>query len=239
MRKIILSGSIVLLSLSSTLALAGGYNYEKEDMSGYNLQPTMKVSDESDYSRTGHELYFFGGYVYAHRFLSENTITIHNLTGTPNNYIPSDTVPNSFNGLQIGFGKALSTHFDVQASYIQDLEADKSSSKSGSNFLFKVKSNNLLGDVAYIFNPDDQFQVSLQVGAMLTEITNTIYVNNVEYYTATPNMSTKIDPAAGLEFLMKFTQNIGMRISGLYVAETQGTNSHGQMDAIASLSYTV
>lgn len=239
MRKIILSGSIVLLSLSSTLALAGGYNYEKEDMSGYNLQPSLKVSDESDYSRTGHELYFFGGYAYAHRFLSDKAKTIHNATGTLNTYIPSDAVPNSFNGLQIGFGKAVSTHFDVQASYIQDFEADKSSSKGSSNLLIKVKANSLLGDVAYIFNPQDQFQVSLQVGAMLTQTTNTIDVNGVQYYNASPSMSTKIDPAMGLECLMKFTQNIGMRMSALYTAETQGTNSHGQLDAIASLSYTV
>src|SRR3990167_3121711 len=110
-RKIILSGSILALSLSSTLALAGGYNYEKEDMSGYNLQPSLKVSDESDYSRTGHELYFFGGYVYTHRFLSDNAKTIHNLNGTLISYIPSDAVPAGFNGLQIGVGKAVSTHF--------------------------------------------------------------------------------------------------------------------------------
>jgi hypothetical protein len=236
-RKIILSGSIVLLSLSSTLALAGGYNYEKEDMSGYNLQPSLKVSEESEYNRTGHELYFFGGYVYTHRFLSDNAKTIHNLNGTLGSYIPSDAVPANFNGLQIGMGKALSTHFDFQASYIQDFEADKTSNNGGNSYLYKVKANSLLGDVAYIFNPYDQFQVLLQVGAMLTQITNTISVNSAPYYTVSD--STKIDPAAGLEFLMKFTQNLGVRMGALYVAETQGTNSHGQLDGILSLNYTV
>lgn len=239
MRKIILSGSILALSLSSTLALAGGYNYEKEDMSGYNLQPSLKMSDDSDYSRTGHELYFFGGYVYTHRFLSDNAKTIHNATGALTTYVPSTAVPNTFNGLQIGFGKAVSTHFDIQASYIQNFESDKSSSKSGTNIIFKVKANSLLGDVAYIFNPYDQFQVSLQVGAMLMQTTNTIDVNGVQYYTANPSTSTKIDPTLGLAFLMQFTRNMGMRMGLLYAAETQSTNSHGQADALVSLSYTV
>lgn len=237
MRKIILSGSIVLLSLSSTHALAGGYDYEKEDMSGYNLQPSLKVSDESDYSRSGHELYFFGGYAYTHRFLRDEAKTINNLTGGTTTYVPSKAVPSSFNGLQLGVGKALSTHFDLQVSYTQDFEAEKSSSNGGTNFLYKVKANNLLGDVAYIFNPYDQFQVLLQVGAMLTQATNTISVNNAPYYTVSD--STKIDPTLGLEFLMQFTKNMGMRMSTLYVAETQGTNSNGQLAAIASLSYTV
>ena len=238
-RKIILSGFTVALALSSTLALAGGYNYEKEDMSGYNLQPSLKVSDESDYSRTGHELYFFAGYGYTYRFLSDSTKTIHNLAGTTTRYVPSTAVPNGFNGFQIGFGKALSTHFDCQALYIQDIEAKKTSSYAGASQVFEVKSSGLLGDVAYIFNPYDQFQVSLQMGAMFTQTTNSITVNGSTYYTPDDSTNTKIDPAMGLEFLMQFTKNVGMRMGALYVAETQGTNSHGQMDALASVSYTV
>jgi hypothetical protein len=235
-RHFVLSSSILLV-LSPALVFAGGYNYQKEDLSGYSLQPDTGSRGDNESVRTGHSIYLFGGYVFADRFLSSDAKTIYDASGSTLTYIPSKAVPNTFNGLQVGIGKQVSTHFDLQASYIQDFEAKKSSVYQGLNYLFKVKSNGLLGDFEYIFNPYSDFQAGLQVGAMITEITNTISVDNSPYYTVSD--TTKIDPAGGLELLYQFSQDFGVRMSGLYIAETQGTNSHGQIDAIVSLSYIV
>lgn len=237
MRILFFSTSALLLTFSSTLALAGGYNYEKEDLSGYSLQPDSYVSDEGDYSRDGHAIYVFGGYALSHRFLSDSHKTIYTLTGASTHYIPSKAVPDALHGLQIGVGKELSRSFDFQASYIQFFSKEKTSHFNGSDYRFLVKSNGILGDVAYVFNPYDQFQILFQVGAMLLQTTNSISVGTTSYFTNSD--STKIDPAGGLEFLFQFTKHLGVRTSMLYVAETQGTNSHGEVDGLMSLNYVV
>lgn len=226
-----------LLTLSTTLAIAGGYDYEKEDLSGYSLQPDLKVSDAGDYSRNGHSVYIFGGYAFSHRFLSDSHKTIYTLTGASTHYIPSKALPAGLHGLQIGFGKELSRRFDLQASYIQFFSKKKTSHFNNASYIFQVKSNGILGDVAYVFNPYGQFQMLFQVGAMVLQTTNSISVNSTTYVTATD--STKIDPAGGLEFLVQFTNHIGMRASGLYIADTQSTNSHGEMIGVVSLNYIV
>lgn len=237
MRIAIFSFSVLLLALSSTLALAGGYDYEKEDLSGYSLQPDLQVHDEGDYSRDGHAVYLFGGYAFSQRFLSDSHKTIYTLTGASTHYIPSKAVPEGLHGLQVGVGKELSRRVDFQASYIQFFSDEKTSSFNGSTYRYKVKSNGVLGDIAYIFNPYDQFQILFQAGAMLLQTTNSISVGGVSYFTN--NDSTKIDPAAGLEFLIQFTKHLGVRTSMLYVMESQSTNSHGEIMGLAALNYVV
>ena len=131
----------------------------------------------------------------------------------------------------------MSRRIDLQLSYLQFFSQKKSSHFNNADYIFNVKSNGILGDVAYVFNPYDQFQVLFQVGAMVLQTTNSISVNSVTYVTSAD--STKIDPAGGLEFLAQLTKHIGMRMSGLYVADTQSTNSHGEMIGVVSLNYIV
>lgn len=227
--------SIALLTVSGTIALAGGYDYPKEDLSGYELQPQLSVSDESDFSRSGHAVYAFGGYVYTHRFLSGQQ---NYLFGPPNplSYTPSAIFPPDFNGVEIGVGKEWSRHVDFQLAYIQYFRERKYRTIDGVSFYVSQKMNGLLGDVAYIFNPDDQFQISAKAGAMLSEFHTNATANGSLYVPR--DDSTKVDPAAGLEFLFQFNRNVGMRVSAMYVAETQTSLTHGQIDLMAGFSFS-
>ncbi len=47
MRQFIQCSAVIVLSACSAVAFANGYDYTKEDMSGYDLQPGFQVSQES------------------------------------------------------------------------------------------------------------------------------------------------------------------------------------------------
>lgn len=236
MRRVIQCSATIFFSVCTTFAVAGGYDYAKEDLNGYTLQPNLKVSDESDFTRDGNAFYFFGGYLYTDRLLKSSQLSISNSQSTQT-YAPKSVLPSTFNGLQIGAGKEWSRHVDFQLSYFQHFIAKKSSTFNGLPFSTSVKFNGILADVGYIFNPDDQFQVMAKVGAVVGEFYNTFVVSGASYFIT--DDETKIDPAAGVEFLFQFTKHVGFRVSTMYIANTQTSLSNGEINALAALSYTL
>ena len=240
MRRIIQCSAVVLLSACTTFAFAGGYDYSKEDLSGYNLQPNFKVSDESDYSRDGHAVYFFGGYVRTYRFLKNENKIIHDpIKDASYSYTPKNFLPSSFNGLEVGVGKEVTRNINFEAAYMQQFEAKKSGTTGGNNTAFStaVKMNGVLGDVGYVFNPDDMFQVMAKLGVMLAQFTTSATIAGSSSFTF--NDSTKVDPALGMEFLFQFSKNFGLRMDGMYVADSQSTNTNGEVNALVGLNYTL
>ncbi|EKD45065.1 MAG: hypothetical protein ACD_70C00089G0002 [uncultured bacterium] len=242
MCRIIQSLLIVLLSTCLAItALAGSFDYSKEDLSGYpTMQPNLKVRDESDYSRDGEAVYFFGGVLYADRFLSSSSKSLFNGAGTLYTYIPDKTFPSSFWGFQLGFGKQLSHHIDMQMAYLQYLKESKSSTTSGVTpigLTVSSKMNGMLAAVGYTFNPDDQFQVMAKVGAVVDQFYTTSTVTGTSVYTTEDD--TKVDPVGGLDFLIQLTKNLGIRMSGIYIADTQSVNSSGEVNGFVGLNYIV
>ena len=242
MRRMIQCSVVILLSACTPFALAAGYDYTKEDLSGYNLQPTFEVTskqtESTDFSRNGKAVYFFGGYVYTERFLKNTSKDIYNpIDNTTYSYSPKSLFSSSFSGLNIGVGKEVSRYIDFEASYIQQFEQSKSGTtiSPAASTSTTVKMNGMLGDMGIVFNPDDRFQVIGKLGVLLAQFTTTASIANSASFTFSDN--TKVDPAAGLEFLMQFNRHIGMRLDTLYVADTQSSNSNGEIDAILGLNY--
>lgn len=239
MRRVIQCSALVFMSACTMCAFAGGYDYTKEDLSGYNLQPNFKVNNESkSVGRDGHSVYFFGGYVYADRFLDSGTKTIYDpILNTAYSYTPKNFLPNTFNGLEIGMGKELTRYINVEMAYIQQFVANKSGRVSNTPYTTSVKMNGFLADAGFVFNPDDAFQVMAKVGAQLSQFTNSATINNSASFTF--NNTTKVEPALGMEFLWQFNHSLGLRIDMMYVADTQSTNSSGEANALLGLNYTL
>lgn len=241
-RKVILLFFALLLVVTNSFGMADsydGYDYQKEDLSGYDLQPNLEVNDQAEYMRNGHDLYLFGGYVYTRPLLSDSVRTIADpsSSGDTISYKPSKIVPDSFNGLDIGLGKEVSRHFDLQASYLQYFESKKTSVLDGSNLHYKIKTNAVMGDLAYVINPSSRFQVLCQMGAMLKQTSSMVSGDGSSYYTVSNN--TNVDPMLGMEFLMQFTKSIGLRMGVSYVLQMQDDNSHGNLNGLLALNYVV
>ncbi|MCX7126026.1 MAG: hypothetical protein NTU49_09935, partial [Gammaproteobacteria bacterium] len=219
-----------------------GYDYTKEDLSGYSLQPNFKVakssSDESNFSRNGHAVYFYGGYMYTYRFLNSSSQTLVGPGGATIAYTPKNIYSTSFPaGFEIGFGKELSQHIDFQMAYLQELQQKKSGTVHGFAFTTETKVNNLLSDVNFVFNPDDMFQVSAKIGVMASQFQNSASVEGSSYFSLSND--TKIDPAIGMDFLLQFSKNMGLRFGTLYTADMDSTNSSGELNGTVMLNYAL
>lgn len=235
-RQVIQCSATVLLSLCTTFAFAEGYDYNKEDLSGYSLQPNLKIREQSDYARNGHAVYLYGGYLFTHRFLSSTSQTFTSPSGDIS-YIPKNALPANYNGVEVGFGKEWTRYLDLQLAYLQSFQETKTHTAGSNSFNVQEKMNGFLADINWVMNPDDQFQVSVKLGAALTEFKNSTSINNSSYYTVSDN--TKVDPAVGMDFLFEFTKHFGMRVGTLYIADTQQGNSNGEVQALAGLNYVV
>lgn len=234
MRRVIQCSAALFFSVCSTIAIAGGFDYTKEDLNGYTLQPNLQVSDDSDYSRDGTAFYMFGGYLYTKRLLKSSQLSIANeQSSLP--YVPKNVLPSSFNGLQIGAGKEWGRHIDLQLSYFQHFVERQTRTDLGNTYTSSVKFNGMLTNIGYVFNPDDQFQVMATLGAVVGEFYNTITVAGNPFYTT--DDETKIDPAVGLEFLLQFTKHVGVRLNTTYIANTQTSYSNGEINAFVGLNY--
>lgn len=238
MRRVIQCSAFVLISTCTIYAFAGGYDYTKEDLSGYNLQPNFRVNNESDYSRDGTAVYFFGGYVYTARFLKSSTQTIFDpINEVSYPYTPKAIFPNTFHGLEIGMGKELTRYINVEMAYLQQFVQKKSGTVFGNSFSTSVKMNGFLADAGFVFNPDDMFQFIAKLGVQLSQFTNSTSINGASSFTF--SNSTKVDPALGLELLCQFNKNVGLRIDAMYVADMQSSNSSGEANIMAGLNYTL
>ena len=238
MRRLIRYSAIAVLSLCSGFAFADGYDYTKEDLSGYSLQPNLNSGEQSDYARNGHAVYFYGGYLYTYRFLNSSNQTLIGPGGVTINYTPKNLYPSSFPaGFEFGVGKEWNKYIDLQLAYLQELQQTKSGSVGGYAFSTQTEVNNLLAAVNVVINPDDMFQASVKVGAMASQFQNKVSIQGSSYYSL--NNSTKIDPAIGMDFLAQFTKHVGLRFGTLYIADIGSSNSSGEINAFLGLNYVL
>lgn len=234
MRRIILSSAVLLLSASTIGAIAGGFSYEKEDLSGYTMEPNLQVVKDSDYRRDRNSVSIFGGFLYGERFLSDDS---QPLFGNLLNYVPNQVLSSSFPGFEIGVSNVWAQHVDFQVAYMQYLKVTKSTVMYGNTVETSTKMSGMLGDVGYIFNPDDQFQVIAKLGVVVEQFYTTATIANVTYYTNEDD--TKVDPAAGADCLFQLNKNWGLLLSALYIADTQGDDSRGEVNGLAAIEYTL
>lgn len=243
MRRIIQSSTLFLLSVFTITAFAGGFDYNKEDTSGYSdysMQPNFQVNDGANYTRNGHAVYFFGGYVYTYRLLKSTTSSIYNpITDVTYNFNPNNLFSTSASNIEVGAGREVSKYINFEAAYIQQFTENKNGTvTSGQATSTSVKMSGLLVDMGIVFNPDDQFQVLGKLGAQLSQFTTTVTVANSAAFTL--GDSTKLDPAAGLEFLMQCSQNFAFRVDMMYVADAQSNQySDGQIDTMAGINVSL
>lgn len=227
--------AIALFLACNALALADGFDYTQEDLSGYNLQPNLQITRDSQYARTGHSVYFYGGYLYTERFLSGKAQT---LGQTSTMYVPRIAFPSSFSGFEFGVGKEFSRHVEIQLAYLQTFKEKKSSLYSGAQYNVSSRLNAMLADVGFVINPDDQFQVVTRVGAMVREFYDTVAVGGVPVSGFSTNQ-TKIEPVAGVDLICHFSRHIAIQAGALYVADSHSNFSHGEINGLAGLSYTL
>lgn len=238
MRRVTQCFAFIFIFATMTYAVAGSFDYTKEDMSGYSLQPHFVVNDSSSVSRDGHAVYFFGGYMYTERFLHSSTQTVYNpLNDTTYAYTPKSVFPSSYSGLELGIGKQLTRFINVEMAYNQQFVAKKTGTVFGVPFSTSVKMNGVLADVGFVFDPDSVFQVMAKLGVQLSQFNDSASFSNQPSFTL--NDSTKVDPAAGVEFLFQFNRHFGLRVDTMYVAETQSSNSNGEANILAGLNYTL
>lgn len=222
--------------------MAGGFDYTKEDLSDYSgSQQNFEVESHpgDQYVRNGRAVYFFGGYLYTYRMYNNSTKTLLDpINDVTYSYQPKNVFPRSYNGVELGIGKELNQYIDVQAAYIQQFQETMSGSLTGGqSYSSSVRMSALLGDVGFVLNPDDEFQVMLKLGALASQTTYYVNVSNTSAYVN--NDSTQINPAAGVDLIWQFDQNAAFRLSTLYVAETQSSYTDGDIQAFAGFSYSI
>jgi hypothetical protein len=235
-RRFIQCVSAAALLVSAASGFATGFDYSKEDLADYSPHNDARASDnENAYARDGKAVYLFGGYMFVHSLWSNSTKTVVTGSGTFT-YQPNDVFSSNFNTFQIGVGKELSAYFDFQFSYLQYLEKTKSTTVGSNTFSTKVQTNGVLSDVAVIFNPDSQFQVSAKLGAMIAQYAISIAQNSGSYFAVDDN--TRIEPAIGMDFLFNITPSTGIRTGILYVMEVQNKSANGSLAGTIGLNYT-
>lgn len=229
--------AIVITLATSTIATACcGYDYTKEDLSGYNLQPNLQIDNDSAYARNGKAFYILGGFLYTMRFLRNLTETATSSSSSVS-YSPKNAVPKDFYGFEIGFGKELNRHVDVQVAYLQNLRKTRHSTINGSPASVSGKMYGAQGLIGYMINPNDRFQVMPTVGALLYEITQRMTVGGVSYSISGSRM--RFNPAAGVEFAIFCTKRFAFRLSALYAANTYHSASRGELNVMGGISYTL
>ena len=238
MRSLIQSLVIsVLLTFCVTMADACcGYDYQKEDLSGYNLQPDLKLTNnpafDTDYSRNGHAVYVYGGGLFTHYFFLDSNITAYAGSSTLN-YNPSATYQSNYYGFHLGVAKELSRYFDAQLMYLQTLTQNR----TNGGISLSYRNMDIILDAAWILNPNSQCQISLQGGGALTEATSTLTANGNSY--SPPQSLTEINPEIGGGVAFFMTSSWAIRLSTLYIADLSKVNSNGNLNVLLGLSYVV
>ncbi|MDP1574275.1 MAG: hypothetical protein Q8L78_05010 [Coxiellaceae bacterium] len=237
MRRFIQCVSTVALLASASHSFANGFDYTKEDLADYSPENITKPADsDNPFARNGKAVYFFTGYMFAHAFWSGDTRTLTTGGGSVT-YKPNQLFADNYNAFEVGVGKEVSRYIDFQFAYLQYLEKTTSTTIAGNHFSTQVKMNGGLGDIAFIFNPDSQFQVSAKIGVVIAQYAISAAVNGSSYYPA--DDSTKIEPALGMDFLYNIIPSTGIRTGILYIADVQNSASYGTLLGTIGVNYTL
>lgn len=227
MRRFIQAMS-VLVALSSGAVFASGFDYQKEDMEGMSPQNSMPVVQNEDYpyARDGKSCYLYTGYMYVYRFWTNSTRTF--TTGSSAlNYSPDNVFQSGFNAFEIVFGKELNRYLDAQFGYLQYLQNSKNVTINSTAVTASTRTIGAMGAIAFTFDPDYAFQVSMKLGAVVADNNLQASSGSTTYYAA--GNQTNVEPLGGMDFLWKFTPNFGLRFGAMYIADVQNSISHGDL----------
>ena len=236
MRQLLRFITIASLFLFASSGFAAAYNYTKEDLSGYNLQPDLELAGsaapESDYSRNGHDIYFEAGYLFTHVFFLNSNVTAYAGSNSLN-YTPTSVFQSNYSGFHIGIGKELSRRFDAQLRYLQVFTQSKTTGNQSGSYKFQE----VLLDIGLVLNPDSQCQVSLLGGGAFSQYYINISSSGTSYQ---PQQSlSEVNPAVGAGIAVFMTQSLAFRLSTLYISDLQKVTSNGNINVLAGLSYNV
>lgn len=202
------------------------------------------AQEKARFARTGNDYYVYAGYLYSYHFNDKNTLLILGSDlFTQANISPKDNLPNTFNSVEVGFGKQWSKHLDFQIAYVQQFNKSKNSQIAvvASPLVpgtATIRKKGLSFDFLYIFNPDDRFQVGAELGVEVMHISDTIVANSITYQLPDDN-TTEIDPTSGLELVFEMTPSLALRVNGQYAWHTQSKVSSGEVNAFVGLSYII
>lgn len=241
--------SIALLSVSATVLADDGYPcaagpggcMNTNNSASPSVDQSFVVGGKStdhndDYQRTGREFYVYGGYRYTHTFLTNTQQTASNSTSSVG-YIPNSALPDNFNGLEIGIGKAMGYFVDLQLAYLQQLTSSTNSTINNSASTIYTKMQGVKGDAVFIINPDDPFQVDVALGATVANYDQSITVGTAAFYPS--YNTTQINPNAGLEFVYNITNHFAVRADTDYTFSLNNRASDGDFGAMIGMSYTL
>lgn len=226
----------MFVSIVPPMIFANSFDYAADDLSGYNAQPGLRLSEQEAYRHTGKEVYFYLGYGIDHRFLS-NRSTLLSLPGTTTtlSVIPKTSFPEQMHGIEVGFGHAWGRFVNFEVVYMQLLKTTKSSTVNGNSVRISTWINRLAGEADVIFNPDDPFRVAFKTGALVSESHDNYLVGGRTYEST--ESETQIDPVAGLVLSYQFTQHIEARMDVTYIADLSRKQADGEAMAALGMSY--
>jgi len=240
---------VVLTSvlLSSTSIFAGTMDFDY-GTNAYHLHANVDkaiVFDDGQhyYARDGRSFFLYSGYVYNINFLTTTTRDGFNPVATPSQitYSGKSILPDSFNSIEVGFGRQWGKHVDVRFAYIQQFEE----TKNGTVTPFGGVATAAKGTVSmkgvylgmdFIFNPNDQFQMGTILGATIADRDIEIIYNNSTFQVED---TTEINPTAGVELLCYLTKSFALRFSGQYTLSAYTKVSSGEMNIFGGLSYNL
>lgn len=239
------------------------YFYDSSQYTEISQAEIAKQEKEAElrFARTGHDYYVYGGYLYSYHFNDKNAVTSSEttvgnfgITATVT-LSPQAALSDTFNGLEIGFGKQWSRHLDFQIAYIQEFEKIKhgtgtviaGSSAASSLTTAKISMKGIGINFLYLLNPDDRFQVGAKLGLRIEHYNETVIATTTPItppnipptntYELPGHNTAEIDPAGGLEFVYSITPELAVRLNGVYVWHTQSKISSGEVNAFVGLSY--
>ncbi|OGT51057.1 MAG: hypothetical protein A3E84_04365 [Gammaproteobacteria bacterium RIFCSPHIGHO2_12_FULL_42_13] len=235
----------ILISIFSTTVVfadEGDFDYIKEDLSGYNLQPNLKVEDSdkvgddftTNYSRNGHAVYISAGYIYDYRVLSGKQQTT--AQGTLNaSYFPSEVFQSGYQGFEVGVGHEWGRNFDLQLIYQQLFQESQKTIINGVTYIGAYSKNGLMADVAWIINPDSQYQFYLKGGVSIDNEQTRLNVNNADYNAKLNDIA--VNPIGAVGMLIQFSEHFGLRIDEVFTTSLNNGDSYGDFSTRVGLNY--
>ena len=253
LRKFLQSAALsAILFSSANVSYAGSNGLDQDgyyyDSNQFYMQKAPEQHDDY-FARDGKAYYIYAGYYYAHLFLPTANRTLTNASATPASvsFSPKSAAPDGFHSVEIGFGKELSEHFDLEVAYFQQFEDSKttntvqSSSPTAQPLKVSLDMKGGAFNVAYFFNPEDQFQVAAMLGVNLVDVHQDAVFQGSTPANAVYTKADKleINPTWGMQLVAMFTPEFGFRMGVEYELSTDRTMSHGQIEGFGGFSYNI
>lgn len=196
--------------------------------------------DEYPYARAGDDYYLFANYTYSYNFNDKADQIIQNKNPNISSVVvsPASSLPDQFHGVEAGFGHQCGKHFDLEIAYIQNIKNTRKSAiaaqgglpVSGSSASLETKGAAV--NLAYIFNPKEQFQTAFELGAKIENFRELVTQSSNNYELT----STEINPTAALEFIFQLSAQLAIRAKAEYTYHPTNPYASGQIAGAVGFS---